>query len=580
MIPRSKLATTARIPLRSRIRSAVGGVFRRPLIRAKDTFLHTARTACRETQQQTLRRLLSLNADSRFSREHSITPELSVNEFRRRLVVSDYEVFRPWIKQMQRGEHDALLGNNNKLLMFATTSGTTAKAKLIPITDHFVRDYRRSWQHWGIATHQAHPRMKLLRMVQIISSHNRSVTADGTSCGNISGLVTSMQKSIIRKLYTVPAQTAQIDDADAKKYVTARFALADPCVGMFVTANPGTLLQLMEFSNANDTRLIRDIHDGTLTDAGLSEVEAKSLRPFLKASPARAAVLESIASECSMFSPSRCWPELQCLAVWTGGSAAAYGPQLQRTFGNIALRDHGLHASEGRMTIPFADNTPAGVLDIESHFFEFVPVDEVQSANPVVLDAHELERDAEYFILLTTSSGLYRYNIFDVVRCTGFFGATPKLEFRHKGQHLSSIAGEKISESQVVESVGVACREAKVSLSQFTLTPSWGQPPGYKLYVNSAHLRAAESRDRNRLACAVDAALCQQNCEYSEKRATKRLAMIECEVVAPETWSRFARNRLRMSGGSVEQYKHPCLLPDPRFEELFVTSAKATVDAS
>ncbi|MEO2013529.1 MAG: GH3 auxin-responsive promoter family protein [Fuerstiella sp.] len=566
----------ASIPLRNKIRAVVGSVFRRPMIRAKDKFLRTARVACRETQRQTLQRLLSLNGDSRFSREHSFAANLSVDSFRKRLAISDYEVFRPWIEQMQRGTHDALLGSNNKLLMYAITSGTTDTAKLIPITDHFVRDYRRSWQHWGIATHQSHPRMKLLRMVQIISSHNRCQTEDGTPCGNISGLVTCMQKPIIRKLYTVPGQAAQIGHADAKKYTTARFALADPSVGMFVTANPGTLLQLMEFSNANAARLIKDIHDGTLTDATLSRVEAESLRPFLKSSPVRAAELERIVSASGVLSPAECWPDLECLAVWTGGSAGAYTRQLRQTFGNLPLRDHGLHASEGRMTIPFEDNTSAGVLDIESHFFEFVPVDEIDSSNPVVMEAHELECDAEYFILLTTSSGLYRYNIFDVVRCNGFLGTTPLLEFRHKGQHLSSVAGEKISESQVVDAVEAACQQIDVPVRQFTLTPEWGHPPAYTLFVATARTDAAGRTALEKLAVTVDAALCQRNCEYSEKRSTNRLAMLRCEVVSPECWSRFTTNRLRASGGSAEQYKHPCLLPDPLFEGRFFASVEAT----
>ena len=332
----------------------------------------------------------------------------------------------------------------------------------------------------------------------------------------------------------------------------------------------------MEFSNTNAAQLIRDIHDGTLTGAAISDAEADSLRPFLKNSPGRAAELEAVISACGELSPAHCWPHLECLAVWTGGSAGAYSQQLRQVFGNVAVRDHGLHASEGRMTIPFEDDTPRGVLDIESHFFEFIPVHEIDAADPVVLEAHELEVDAEYFILLTTSSGLYRYNIFDVVRCTGFCGTTPLLEFRHKGQHLSSIAGEKISESQVVESVGAACRQTGVSLKQFTLTPKWAEPPGYTLFLQTSHLRTAESRDRDIFASAVDAALCQQNCEYSEKRATKRLAMIRCEVVSAESWSWFARNRIRTSGGSPEQYKHPCLLPDPQFDDLFVTSSRAT----
>src|SRR5690606_8640302 len=99
-------------------------------------------------------------------------------------------------------------------------------------------------------------------------------------------------------------------------------------------------------------------------------------------------------------------------------------------------RDHGLHASEGRMTIPLQDGTPDGLLDIESHFFEFIPESEAASSQPTVLQAHELVPGESYFILLTTASGLYRYDIRDVVQCTGYLHTTPLLRFLHKGAHI------------------------------------------------------------------------------------------------------------------------------------------------
>ncbi|MEZ6130478.1 MAG: GH3 auxin-responsive promoter family protein [Planctomycetaceae bacterium] len=562
----------ASIPIRNRIRSVVGGLFRRPMIRAKDRFLQLAKTSCRAAQHRTLQRLLRLNAGSDFCRDHGLVAGLSAAEFRGRVPVTDFETFRPYIERMQAGQHSALLGSGNRLLMYAVTSGTTSEPKLIPLTRRFVADYRRGWQNWGVAVIQQHPPLKLLRMVQITSNHQRFRTQDGTPCGNISGLVAAMQKAIVRRLYTVPAAVSGIDDPAAKRYAVARFAFADPWVGMLITANPSTLLQLVASASDDAESLIRDIHDGSLSCSGVPSPVTVALQRSLRPDAQRAAELQRIVSETGSLSPEHCWPHLTQLGVWTGGSAAAYSDQLQQTFGPITVRDHGLHASEGRMTIPFEDNTASGVLDIESHYFEFLPVAEAESTSPVVLEAQELQPGADYFILLTTSSGFCRYNIFDVVRCTGFFGTTPLLEFRHKGSHISSITGEKITESQVVEAVHRATRQCDVMPRQFTLTPVWSQPPGYQLYVADAQSSPASGL-WSVFAEQVDIELRKINCEYDEKRATQRLAAVRCEWLPETAWQTFAETRLAASGGSPEQYKHPCLLPDSKFERCFATAA-------
>jgi len=562
----------ASIPLRNRIRSLVGSIFRRPLIKAKDRFLQTARTSCAETQQATLQRLLRLNDGSQFARDHGLRSNLSSAELRDRIPVTDYETFRPYIDKMQTGDHAALLGEQNQLLMYAITSGTTQEAKLIPITRQFVTDNRRGWQHWGNAAQQHPGTLRQLRMVQVISNHNRWRTPDGTPCGNISGLVTTMQKAIVRKLYTIPAAVAAIDDPDAKRYAVARFGYADPWVGMLVTANPSTLLSLTQFASENAEALIRDLRDGTITADAIPDTVRVQLQRLLKPNPSRAAQLERVVHECGNLSAQQCWPHLAVLGVWTGGSAGAYLPELYRTFGKVPVRDHGLHASEGRMTIPFEDDSPVGLLDIDSHYFEFVPVDEADSERPVVLEAHELEVDTDYLILLTTSSGFYRYNIQDVVRCRGFHGSTPLLEFLHKGAHISSITGEKITESQVLEAVKHASASLGVVLQQFTLTPTWAEPPRYRLYMKCEYSTLSTS-DLQRFSAVADAELRTRNCEYDEKRGTNRLAELQCEVLPAEVWATFANARLTSSGGSIEQYKHPCLLPDAKFEELFLRDA-------
>jgi hypothetical protein len=337
-----------------------------------------------------------------------------------------------------------------------------------------------------------------------------------------------------------------------------------------MTANPSTLVNLAKLGESSKEDLIRDIADGTLSNR--FEVAAdvrQALRRRLGGPNAnRARELEAIIHHTGHLHPRDYWPDLSLLAVWTGGSAGAYTAGLKRFFGEVPIRDHGLSASEGRMTIPLADDRPDGVLDVGTHYFEFIPEGEYGTNQPTVLEAHELREGQSYYILLTTSSGLCRYDIRDVVRCTGFEGGTPLIEFLNKGSHISSVTGEKISESHVVAALKQATAELHLTLSHYTVAPEWGDPPGYRLLVEQADLPAPDSADR--LCALAEARLQELNVEYGEKRRTGRLVPLAPMLLPPGAWERFARHRQSKPGGSVEQYKHPCLVPDLAFCESFI----------
>jgi hypothetical protein len=63
-----------------------------------------------------------------------------------------------------------------------------------------------------------------------------------------------------------------------------------------------------------------------------------------------------------------------------------------------------------------------------------------------------------------------------------------------------------------------------------------------------------------RLAERLDARLCQLNIEYAAKRESERLGRVRLEVVPTGFWQKWDRERLRQTGGTLEQYKHPCLI--------------------
>jgi hypothetical protein len=102
-------------------------------------------------------------------------------------------------------------------------------------------------------------------------------------------------------------------------------------------------------------------------------------------------------------------------------------------------------------------------------------------------------------VYFTTSGGLYRYHINDVVRVVDFYRHTPVIQFVRKGQGISSITGEKLTESQVTAALLQALEAEPVTLEHFTAVVALGDVPSYALYVVGAQ---AESVERLRRACA------------------------------------------------------------------------------
>ncbi len=531
----------------------------------------------RRVQEDVLRRILRYHRDTAFGREHGFAAARSVEDFRRSVPVAGYDYFEPYLERVRRGEVNALLADR-RVLMFALTSGTTAKRKTIPVTAQYLADYKRTWNFWGLRAFRDHTEIRLRPIVQISGDWEEGHTESGVPCGAVTGLTAKMQKRVIRWLYTVPAAVAKVKDPLAKHYLVLRLSVPRR-PGMVVAANPSTLVNLARVGDREKESLIRDIHDGTLdprfdVPAPVREALTGRLR---KKRPAKAKELDEVVRQTGTLLPKDYWPKTCLIGTWMGGSVGAYVRHLPKYYGEMPVRDPGLIASEGRMTIPFEDGTPSGVLDVQSHYFEFIPEGEAESDRPVVLGAHELEEGRRYFILLTTAYGLYRYHIYDLVRCTGFFNGTPKVEFLSKGSHFANITGEKLSEYQVVQAVREAAEELGLPLGTYSLAPCWDEElPFYGLFVE----RGDFGGECARLAEAVERRLAALNIEYAAKRESLRLGAVRPQLLPAGTWQQWDRQRLAKSGGTAEQYKHPCLIADLNFRATVPVEADGPATAT
>jgi hypothetical protein len=515
-----------------------------------------------EIQRAVLLKKLRRHAESDFGRRHGFSSIRTVEDFRRQMPITTYEYYREDIERLKNGEITAMFRDGTRLLMFASTTGTTGRSKCIPITQEFFDEYRDGWNLWGLQTYADHLDLVRKKTLQLASNWQQYLTPGGIPCGSISGLAVNTAPPIGRPLFVLPAAVSSLDSTSARHYVSLRLALSCRRLGMIITANPSTLVELARLANRRRESLVRDIFDGTLADdvEMPAAVRDKLGRRLTKRNPDRAREIERLIERHGALRPKDVWPLLSVLAVWMGGSVSVYLPQLKQWYGKPSLRDHGLHASEGRMTIPLTDGTTAGILDYNHHFFEFIPAEEHGTAKPTVLEAHELEQGGDYFILLTTSSGLYRYDIHDRVRCVGFEGRAPLLEFLNKGASFSSFTGEKLSEYQVLNAVRQSFCEMESPTQPFTLAPVMNGRLGYVLLLESG---SGPSTDEC-LAQRVEDQLQRLNCEYAEKRESGRLLPLRVQRVPSGTW--FARRIQRTAKhDNFEQYKHPCLVNDLHF---------------
>jgi len=530
-------------------------------------------------QTELLLRVLRKQAATAFGRDHKFAAVRSVADFRKHVPVAPYEYVAPYIERVQKGETDALLADR-RVLMFALTSGTTASRKLIPVTDEYLSEYRRGWNMWGVKMYRDNRgrRVAMRPIVQMAGDPEEFRTEAGIPCGNLSGYTAMVQKRLIKWMYAVPYVAGKIKDAKARYYVALRFSVGRN-VSQFMAANPSTLVQFARTLDAEKEPLLRDLRDGTLrSDLDIPPDVREWLAQRLSKDVRKAAELGAIAEKLGRLYPTDVWPvEGTVINTWTGGSMGPYLRQLPQYFGDPPLRDLGLLASEGRMTIPLESGTPSGVLDIWSHYFEFIPEGEIDSKQPTILGAHELAEGKSYYIVPTTAYGLYRYHISDLVRVTGFFGRTPVVEFLGKGHRFANLTGEKLSEYHVTKAMDAVAARRHQPVTAYSLAPIWDdRQPHYGLFLEEPD--AADEPGLKRFLAEFDGQLGGENVEYAAKRESGRLGPVRAVLIPAGTWAVWDRDRLAQTGGSPEQYKHPCLIGDIKFRDTMRVLREVAVE--
>jgi hypothetical protein len=505
-------------------------------------------------QERVLADLIAAHKDTAFGHDHGFARISNYADFKNAVPIQTYQTLQPYIHRVLHGQTDALLPPGEAVEMFSMTSGTTGMPKHIPVTRRFAHAMKEGFTLFGYPAIMDHQDVWLRPILQISSPMQETVSPTGLPCGAISGLLAKEQKPIVRRMYVIPRSVTQITDPVSKFYTTLRCGI-EKDVSFITTANPSSTIKLIEVGQQHTEQLLRDITDGTLTPPGdIDPMLLSSMR--FKANPKFASHLESCIARDGELLPKHFW-DITFLANWTGGTLKLYLPRLRELFGDVPIRDIGLIASEGRFSIPLADNTPAGVADILHNFLEFIPEDHAGDENPDTLLAHELEIGERYVLVVTNWASLWRYNMDDHIRVVNKIGNTPVFEFLSRGQSTANITGEKLTEHQVVTAMQVADSRLGLTVDRFVMQGRFNRVPHYELRVE-----LQSGMDPNELASVIDQTLCELNIEYAAKRKSDRLGPVQTVVLEPGTLAKADADAIAARKGRTEQFKPQFLLTE------------------
>ncbi|NOZ86137.1 MAG: GH3 auxin-responsive promoter family protein [Deltaproteobacteria bacterium] len=529
----------------------------------------------REVQRRSLMTIIQRNRFTAFGREHGFNEISSIDEFRARVPIRKWEEIQPYIEQMINGAKNVLVAD--PVPYYGLSSGTTGTPKYVPMPDSFIDEFEQPRRVWKRAVAMNFPSFLKGEVLLMASPKIEGRTPDGTPYGSIYRRIDEKTPKLVREVDPFPKAIYLLEDFDAKYYCLLRLAV-DMKITLITAVNPSTVVLFCKKLEQFGPRIIQDIKQGTLDDDfDIPKELRRRIERMLKPHPGRARQLNRILKKSGRLRPVEIWPHLCGVITWKGGSAPFYLKQFPRWLGDIKTLDYGFMATEGSFNLPISTRGSAGPAAVLGHFLEFVPVEQRSGPSDKTLLADELEEGKDYYLIITASNGLYRYDINDIVRCTGFYEKTPLIEFLHKGGNMLSLTGEKIAESHVVEAVTNACRELDIELAGFAVTQILDvEPPAYRFSVEPAS-SLDEKRGRD-LLTACESNLRAVNIEYAAKRDSQRLGPPTLTVLAKGSFEAYRAGRVS-NGAPDAHVKPPHLHKDPDLYKQFEVLSSLRLEA-
>lgn len=385
--------------------------------------------------------------------EHSVS-----DAFRKTVPVFTYESFYgPYIKpQLEGGKNVAW---PNKISYFALSSGTTTDtSKRIPVSDHMIKQFQKTTLEQLLQLHELDlPSNFYESTVLTIGGSTKLKEINSYFEGDLSGIL-QKNKRFLYRLFSKPgSKIAQLNDWNTKLDEIVKNAKKWD-IGVIAGA-PSWVLILIE--RIVKTYKVENIHDIW-----------PNFRIFLHGAVFIDTYEEKIKALCSkdVFFKN---------TYLASEGYFAYQKHPERS-GMSLLTNHGVYYEF-----------------IDEKYFEHLNTTNDISQVPTYL-LSELKENENYGLVITTSSGLWRYFIGDVVRFTDLENL--ELEIVGRVKHTLNQVGEHLSLENMNKAVQKTNKRFGISAEEYCVLPtkkgdrhhwyigtnSMVDPQKYSVYLNLA----------------------------------------------------------------------------------------------
>ncbi len=503
-------------------------------------------------QWKKLQQIVQRNANTAFGQAHRFAEIHSVQDYQRQVPIRDYAALKPWIDRMTEGEAQVL--THQKPFYYCRTSGTTGEPKITPVTEDYRNEYQSVVHAFLYYLYKEHPKAFDGQALYFHGMADYVTVADGTPAGSMSGFNSKNLPPLLKRFYAAPYDIMVIADPFTRHFCIALLALAKN-ITLIMAVTPSPPILLAETLKKHGEELLFHLEKGTLPKTvQLNAAELALMQTLHRPHPQRAQHLRRLLAQKGSLTPTQVWPALEVIGCWKTSSAGMLIPQLEAAYPDIPIRDAIFSASEGWCNVPYTDQHVGGPLAVNAHFYEFIAADD-NSEHPEVVLAHELNVGQDYRIVLTTSCGMYRYDLGDILRVTHYYHQTPVVHFVRKAGQYSSMATEMLAVEHIFEVMAKLLKTHAWILPFYVLVPNpTTQPPHYELYLEGLNKTDAET-----LAEAFDEALQIHNFSYGLRRRDLELDPVKAHVLRPGAYQLWQAQKLTEPGNDA-QIKPPGLL--------------------
>jgi hypothetical protein len=374
-----------------------------------------------DAQTKVFKELIQKGLKTKFGKDHGFQKVTDTESFRASVPVRDYEELRPYIDQVLEGEADVLWPG--RPLYYAKSSGTTSGAKYIPITGDSMPQHIRAareallnYIHQTGSTKAINGRHIFLQGSPVLEDKN------GVALGRLSGIVAHYVPAYLQKNRMPSWETNCIEDWETK---------VDAIVDETLKENMTIIGGIPSWVQMYFERLIQK------TGKAVGEL----------------------------------FPNFS-LFVYGGVNFEPYRGIFKKLIGRTPDSIEFYPASEGFFAYQDSQSDK-GLLLLLNHgvFYEFIVASSFFEKEQEFHSLEEVQVGVNYVMIISTTAGLWRYNIGDTIQFTSLDPFKVIVSGRIK--HFISAFGEHVIVSEVEQALQKAVEGEKndVTIREFTVAP-------------------------------------------------------------------------------------------------------------